>query len=331
MFLRENWQTSDDPDAITLPTGVYIKSLRFINVSDVHISGYVWQRRTDGVHDQLSEGFIWPEQVNSLVQPREDYRVRMGEDEVIGYYFEGAFRHPYEYDDYPFDHKAVWIRLWPKDFEANVVLVPDFGAYPCPNQPELTCTGVNDTFGVEELIVLDEFERADTYYDYQLSNYNTNFGINQYVGQHGFPELRFNVLLRRSCKDAFIIYVIPIFVVAILTYVILMVTTLLETRTSRFGYSTFEVIAVITALIFVLVVSQGQIRERFPGVGFIYIEVFYYVMYLMLLFVAANAYLVSLPETSEWWVIRYGDNLIPKVTYWPFLLGILVVITILTL
>jgi hypothetical protein len=330
-YLEANWKTRHDPDALILPTGIYLESLRFVNDSDVHLSGYVWQRRTDGVHDHLSEGFFFPEQVDSIIEPREAYRVREGDEEVIGWYFEGVFRHHYDYKRYPFDHKSVWLRIWSKDINENLILVPDFGSYPCPDNPNQSCTEKNHIFGVSEFIVLDEFERDQTYFDYFLASYNSNFGIYNDIGQDDLPELRFNLLLRRKSEDAFILFIIPLIVVTILTFITLMVTTSVEVKSSRFGYSVFEVIKIITALIFVVIISQGQIREKFPGSGFVFLEMFYFLIYIMLLIVAANAYLVSLPKSEEWKLISYEDNLIPKVTFLPFLLGVLLLITIIYL
>ena len=114
----------------------------------------------------------------------------------------GAFRHPPDYRDYPFDQEAVWIRIWPKDLRANTVLVPDLSAHPCPTQPERPCPGIADTFAMESTLVLDEYEQADTCSDHMLSSYSSGFGIDVYVGQTGFPELRFNKVLRRLLEDA---------------------------------------------------------------------------------------------------------------------------------
>ena len=81
----------------------------------------------------------------------------------------------------------------------------------------------------------------------------------------------------------------------------------------------------------ILLISQGQIRLQFHGFGFVYIELLYFVMYFVLLAVAINAYLVSSPGYSGSWIVRYKDNLIMKVSYWPLLLGAMVAMTALTM
>jgi hypothetical protein len=101
--------------------------------------------------------------------------VHTGNNEVIGWYFEAALRQPFNYAYYPFDHKTVWVRLWAKDFSKNIVLLPNFTAY--------KATGLANIFGIDDEIVLGTWDRQDTYFNYRLSNYDTNFGI---LGKQAF-------------------------------------------------------------------------------------------------------------------------------------------------
>jgi len=132
---------------IKIKTGIFIQSLQFFNSTEVNLSGYIWQGYQDGVHDaiipgQSEVGFIFPEQVNSGsdIEPREVYRARNGDKGVIGWYFKATLRQPFDYSRYPFDHKTVWVHMWPKNFSSNIVLVPDYAAY--------KSTGASDIFGI---------------------------------------------------------------------------------------------------------------------------------------------------------------------------------------
>jgi hypothetical protein len=215
--------------------------------------------------------------------------------------------------------------LWPRDFVANTVLTPDLGAYPCPGA---SCTQPGDTFGVEETIVLGDWDREDTYFDYFLSSYNTNFGIDGYVGQTGFPELRYNMLIKRRVGNAFIVNLVPLFVVAMLAFASLMTATTDRERGSTFGFSTAGSIGTLSALFFVVLLAHIQLRQQFAGSGVVYLEWFYFVMYVVLLGVAVTTYLVAAPSSAGLRLVAYRDNLIPKVTYWPALIGAMVAITI---
>lgn len=189
--LRHNWEirnseaTGKAESTIKIKTGIFIQALQFFNSTEVNLSGYIWQRYQNGLHDDIKPGptevgFVLPEQVNSGsdIKPRQVYRVLSGDEEVIGCYLEATLRQPFDYLDYPFDPKAVWVRMWPKEFLKDIILVPDFE--PC------RATGLTEIFGIEQEIVPGTWQRMNTFFDYKLSSYDTNFGIAHYIGQQGF-------------------------------------------------------------------------------------------------------------------------------------------------
>lgn len=335
-YLNEHWvnrpggHAAQAEPVVKIKTGIFIQSLQFFNSSEVNLSGYIWQRYQDGVHDAIKPGdsevgFVLPEQVNSGndIEPREVYRVRNGDEEVIGWYFEATLRQPFDYSDYPFDHKTVWVRMWPKEFSRNIVLVPDFAAY--------KSTGVSDIFGIEENIVLGTWERENTYFDYNLSSYDTDFGIAGYIGQEGFPELHYNFVVKRKFENAFIVYLLPLFLVAALLFAALLTVSANDELSNRLGFNTSGFIGASSALFFVVMLAHIQLREQFAGTDIVYIEYFYILMYALLVVATANTYLFSIRSTRWHNVILYNDNIIPKVAYWPVVIGCLIVITLMVL
>lgn len=331
-FLKEHWEDPlalASPDAkatIKIKTGIFIQSLQFFNSSEVHLTGYIWQRYTDGLHDLIKPkkgeiGFILPEQVNSGndITPREVYRVQDGNEEVIGWYFEATLKQPFDYDLYPFDHKTVWVRMWPQKFSENIVLVPDFKSY--------KATGAKDIFGIEESIVLGTWNRENTYFDYQLTSYDTDFGIADYIGQEGFPELHYNFVVKRKFENAFIVYLLPLFLVSALLFAALLTVSSKEELTGKLGFNTSGFIGASSALFFVVMLAHIQLREQFAGASIVYIEYFYVLMYGLLVTATANTYLFSINATRWSKVISYNDNIIPKVAYWPVVLSSLILIT----
>ena len=331
-YLKAHWEdslsliTSGAKPTIKIKTGIFIQSLQFFNSSEVNLTGYIWQRYTDGVHDAIKPtegevGFILPEQVNSGsdIAPREAYRVRDGNDEVIGWYFEATLKQPFDYALYPFDHKTVWVRMWPKAFSQNIVLVPDFKSY--------KATGEHDIFGIEENIVLGTWVRKNTYFDYKLSSYDTDFGIADYIGQEGFPELHYNFVVKRKFENAFIVYLLPLFLVATLLFAALLTVSAKDELSSKLGFSTSGFIGASSALFFVVMLAHIQLREQFAGASIVYIEYFYILMYGLLVTATANTYLFSINATRWGKIILHDDNIIPKVAYWPVVLVSLILIT----
>lgn len=326
-YLNQNWINKAGSPTIKIKTGIYIQSLQFLNSVDVNISGYIWQRYTDGIHDAIKPkknevGFILPDQVNSGsdITPREVYRVRNGNDEVIGWYFEATLRQAFDHSRYPFDHKTVWVRLWAKDFSKNIVLVPDYEAY--------QSTGVSDIFGIKADIVLGSWERKNTYFDYRLSHYDTDFGMANYIGQIGFPELHYNFVVKRIFENAFVVYLLPLLLVAALLFAALLTLSSQAELSNRLGFNTSGFIGAAATLFFVVLLAHIQLREQFGGIGIVYIEYFYIFMYILLVAATVNTYLFSIRPKRYCGFILHGDNIYIKVGYWPFVIGSMIAITL---
>ena len=300
--------------------------VNFSNFQDIHgqiIGGVKINVLSGGRGNDSGEvGFILPEQVHtgSDIEPLEIYRVKDGDQEVIGWYFEATLRQPFNYEKYPFDHKTVWVRMWPRDFLQNIVLIPDFEAY--------KNTGIKDTFGIEQSIVLGVWRRANTYFDYKLSTYDTNFGLDDSLWQDNWPELRYNFVIKRKFENAFIVYLLPLLLVAALLFAAMLTVTENDKLSSRLGFSTAGFIGASSALFFVVMLSHIQLRQQFAGTSIVYIEYFYILMYAMLVLATANTYMFSIRASRLSSILLYKDNIIPKVAYWPVLIGILIVITL---
>jgi hypothetical protein len=81
------------------------------------------------------------------------------------------------------------------------------------------------------------------------------------------------------------------------------------------------VIASCSALFFVILIAHVQLRNALSTNSIVYLEYFYLVAYVMLLMVTLDALLFS--KDTPFSIVGVQDNLIPKVTYWPFLTGCL--------
>jgi hypothetical protein len=212
------------------------------------------------------------------------------------------------------------VRLWPRDFSRNIILVPDFDAY--------AATGVEDLFGIDKRIVLGAWEWEDTYFDYQLSDYDTNFGIHDYIGQKGFPELHFNFVIKRKFGNAFIVYLLPLLLVASLLFAAMLTISDKDKLSDRLGFNVSGFIGACSALFFVILLSHIQLREQFAGTSIVYIEYFYIMMYVMLVAATVNTYLFATRSGILGNVILYEDNIIPKITFWPVVLGSMILLTL---
>jgi hypothetical protein len=316
----------DKDQPIYLPTGVYVESMKFVSSNDVQASGYVWQVYDDDIHAGISRDFLFPDSVDSTSTAKKAiaYQRRLGKQQVIGWYFEVTLRQKFVYSKYPFDHKTVWLRLWHKDFDRNIVLVPHFQAYTSSTSP-------GDIFGIKKDIVLGGWRLEETFFDYNLSDYDTDFGLPNYIGQHGFPELQFNLVLKREFIDALVINLVPLMVVAMLLFSVVMLTTANRNKAEVFGFNTAMVFGTCSALFFVVMLSHISLREQFSGAGVVYMEYFYLMMYFILLVVAIDAYCFTEKCVTQQSSAEDLDNIYSKLLYWPLLLGISVIITYIAL
>jgi hypothetical protein len=318
--LAEDQRQPASEPPVYVPTGVLLQSVQFRSAADVYISGYVWQRYRAGVHDGISRGFILPEAVDSGsgIEPREAYRHTDGDETVIGWYFEATLRQIFDYSKYPLDHKTAWIKIWPADFDRNVILTPDLDAYPS--------TRPGDAFGIDPDIVLGGWNVHETFFSYKPTSYKTDLGIDTYIGRPGYPELYFNVVIQRKFLDAFIVNLVPLLVCAVLLFAMMLTVTADKERLERSGFDVFGVLGACSALFFVIVLAHIQLRQQLPGAGVVYIEKFYFLMYFVIIAVVADTYLFSKPRPPRF--VLLGDNLIPKILFWPVLLGVMVAVTL---
>lgn len=324
--VQAHFQAEAIRPAYEIETGIYVQSLEFQGATDVRIGGYIWQFYEDGVDDAIkpppgTPGFIMPERVDAGDGSIEEaYRVPREGGEVIGWTFEQTLRQSFDYTAYPFDHKTVWVRLWPNSYGQQVALVPDFNAYPA--------TGPSDIFGIDQRLVIGTWERENTYFDYKPSDLHTSLGLPRSSMQAGFPELHYNIVIKRKFENAFIVQMVPLFVVSTLLFGALMTVTRKEELSVRHDFSTSNVIATASMLFFVVMLAHVQLREDIAGSEVIYMEYFYFLMYFLLLSVSISTYLFVSDVMPSAWVVHYRDNLIPKAAFWPVVLAAMIVITL---
>jgi hypothetical protein len=337
MWLQENWRSKTPLRRVK--TGFFIQSLKFYDSNEVHLTGYIWQKyntstQADIVPPVGKSGFILPEQVDSgAFTPVELYRreISGGDEILIGWYFEATLRQFFNYFTYPFDHKTVWVRMWHRKFTSNVVLVPDFESYSAYNlskgqtKPQID---LHESFGYETDIVLGAWEIDNTYFDYRPSGYDTNFGVPDYVGQKDFPELRYNFVIKRKFENAFIVHLLPLFVVAALLFGVLLTISDKPDEVERHGFTTSSVIGACSALFFVALLAHIELREQFAGSRVVFMELFYFFMYAVLVIACAYAYLFA--DDSLWLrkLVGNGGNSLVKAAYWPFLLLVVTLISL---
>ncbi|MEC4893104.1 MAG: cache domain-containing protein [Oscillatoria sp. PMC 1051.18] len=301
---------------IYVPTGVFIQSLDFATSNDVFITGYIWQRYRPGIHDDLSQGFFLPDALDGNdLEIKEVYRVEENNSTVIGWYFEATIRQDFDFSYYPFDAKDVQIRIWHQDFNRQdlnrqVILVPDLISYPVINPKARP--------GIAEDIVLTKWNLADSFFEYEFKNYNTKFGVLNSVIKTRVPELHFTIVLQRDFIAPFISRVGPIMIVVSLLFALLLVSN---------DDNAMEVLGACGGFVFIVILDQITVREEIVTKGILYFEFFYFVLYFFIFLVAVLA--ILLLSEKKLGFVKYKNNLIPKLLFFPSIMKLLLIITIL--
>ncbi len=312
-------EASNQEPPVSIPTGIFIRTLKFQEAHNVFVTGYIWQKYYEGKHDGISRGFIMPDAIvaTDLGGWTEAYRYKKGNVETIGWYFEVNFRQEFDYSKYPFDRKQIRLRLLPKDFHKNVILVPDLESY--------TQIIPRERPGLERNLVLPGWNIERSFFEYQLKSYDTNFGLNNYVGQNKFPELDFTVLATREFLTVFISNFMPLLVVSIMMFAIELIISQKAQEEETRKFTALEIISVGGGLIFIVLLDQLNLRGTIITAGLIYLEYLYFALYLVIVLITLNA--LSIALGTKFWLIQYQDNLIPKLLYWPVLLSLLLIVT----
>jgi hypothetical protein len=295
-----------------IPTGFFLQSMEFLNANDVLITGYIWQNISGlGVWKELPD-FSFPDSKETTIE-----KVYANKNTgVIGWRFKTTLHQQFDYSKYPFDRENAWIRVLSNNSVENI-LIPDFDSY--------TSLVPENLPGLRLPFVLDGWNPQKTFFSYRVNSNNTNIGLGKFANSNA-PEFHFNIDIKRSSKVPFNPDLLPITVVIILLFAILTIITKGENKT-HFGFSSHGVLGYCTSILFTLILAHSSLRARIPISGIIYLEYFYFVMYLAILVVALNSIFFASNRRIPF--IDAKDNMYVKVLYWPVIMGILLFITLL--
>jgi hypothetical protein len=145
-------------------------------------------------------------------------------------------------------------------------------------------------------------------------------------GPH-IPELYFTIELERNFIDAFITNLVPQFVVMFMLLAILITISANPDKSGKFGSNPFAILGTCSALFFIVLLSHIQLRQQLMVPHIMYLEYFYFVMYLSILWVSLSAFLIV--SGSDVAFFSYKDGILPKVLFLPFIYVSLFIITFL--
>ena len=309
-------------------TGVYLQSIEFDGANNVQISAYVWQHYLKGLHKGIARGFVLPEADSPHIE--EDYRdltepsdpgcaideVSLRDcDEVVGWYVSATVRQEFDYSLFPLDSQQVWLRMWHKSFRDNVILTPYFESYAYLNPKLLP--------GIQHGFVLPGWNIEETWFSLNDLVFDTYFGDRSVQGLQHKSELYYNVNIRRQFLGPFVSTLIPVAVIAMLMYLLVLISTKSSKASEWLGFTANDVVLGLSALFFVAAINHSELRKSLQSSDIMYFEYFYLVIYIMLLYVAVSSVYIAKNEAVE----GADENFMEKFLYWPVLSMALFLIT----
>ncbi len=285
-----------------VPTGIFIESIDFLENGNVSFSGYIWQKYTTGVHESLSRGFILPEAKSIVI--KESYHIKDTHVETIGWHFQAVIAHQFDYAKYPFDRRELNLRIMHKDFDKNVILIPDLEAY--------GVTSPAAKPGIKQELVLSGWLTLKTFFNYHSHNEDTNLGISNYGGHNNFSHLHFTILLKREFLAPFVSNVVPLFIASTILFALQMWLG----KTTTF-------IRTLTGMFFGILLAHIRLRGMVTTPEIVYLEIFYLVVYCSFLLSTISFFLYRYKVKIGY----YRDGLIPKLTFWPIIFVSMFIVT----
>lgn len=289
-----------------IATGIFVSNFRLLSEGQVEVHGFIWQHYFDTTHSHLEPGFILPQATSLKSQQISKRKTKDGTTYI--WEITATLDQILDYSRYPFDTKTLNIEIWHKEFRNKVTLIPDFDSY-APIIPR-TLPGLGSEASLSGWFI------DQSYFGYKSANPNTFFGmysygpygIYEFIDKSATPKLHYNVIIQRYITGILLGYLIPLFVIALLLFIILF------TGTHAGGFVAF---IQFSGIFFGTLIAQNQLRYKVPTQAPAYFEWFFLLMYGMIALVLILATMSALK--ANFFITRYRDNIISKLLYWPLI------------
>lgn len=299
-----------------IPTGLFIETYE-LNSFEVSMIGKLWMKYPRDIYETIPPAFYIPGV--SAIESRGLVSEKMFDVEyedyvLVTWKFRVTLEQDFSYQQFPFEQNDIQLAILYPDFSKNILLVPDLESYDILN-PSVRP-------GLNAEISVPSSETISTFFTFKPMNYKTSFGHHQQEKNH--PALNFNLIAKRIWLSPFIANIIPIIIVAFIMFIVLYVSS--NEEKERSGLTTMNVIQSSAGFLFILLLAHVNERNRIMTPEIAYIELFYFSMYVFI--TLQSVALAMLFQGVNWKIFTYGDNLILKLLFWPALLSIWLVVTL---
>lgn len=303
--------------ATPVPTGIYVERMEFQDSYNLNVGGKIWQKYPLDIVEKVTIGINLPqmspfseaayleESYRTVVEPKEDTPGYF----LVGWDFRVTLLLNLNYSDFPLDKRHINIEITPLDNNDHLILTPDLASY--------TYTNPSRKSGLNPKIRIPGSELLESYFNYSTETYDADFGYGQKGLFADVPVLHYNIHSRRLLLNAFVTYLIPIFVTLIMVFILIYACHKTQERQG--------IIESMAAFFFVLIFSHIDMRKEIVTADLIYIEYFYFAAYFMMIVSTANLITYTKNKSK---LFDFNDNQIYKAAYFPAFFLIILVVTL---
>lgn len=297
--LNDEASRKHEAPPISIPCGILLYSLSFVESDQISISGYIWNKYNTKTQSNISRGIDLP-QATKIFLGQPLISAQSNDIETTTVNIQGSLFQERDYAQYPFDQQHIRIILEHRDIKKNIILTPDLGGYK-KISPE-------STPGLDKEFALSGFTIEQTFFEYHKIDPNANFGIKEYGKVTDHFQLIYNVIINRNLLNPFVLYLLPLLVILFSLFSTLLVTGRnVEPLAILGGY---------TGLFFSLIVLQRSLREQHPAGTTLYMEYAFFYTYITLIFLIIHT--ILLHYYKKWESYQNNSIYLVRILFWPF-------------
>ncbi len=277
---------------ITIPTGIYIESMKFLDNSDFQVVGSVWQKYHIERDRGVERGVTLPGAARLRMD--EPVIITLGEYELVRWQFSGDWRFKHQFARFPLLKDDFGISVMPRDTASNIMLVPDVASFPY--------LGPSQRPGLSPNVFLLGWRITDSGFEMRPWQHNTTFGRPATLKNQALPEWYFSVGMEKVFINSVISNLTPLAIAMTISFIVLLISTRDIARLDILRTGVGFDIGICTSIFFVVALSHIGLRNNIVSDEIFYLEYFYMLMYLNLIWVCCHSILSGFnhPALEKW-------------------------------
>lgn len=293
-----------------LPVGFVIFALE-IDQNVVSLFNYSWikyhvQKDTDITGEFYVSNAKKEEHINPATKTSGDWRVTGWQSNIV-------IHEKFDYAKYPFDLQQITLVLNHAQWTGNNVLVPDFRAYRKATVKFPT---------LDPNLSINRWNVINAYFFYTFSNWQSDFGIEDFEHQKDYPYLSFNIEIQRDFFTPLVTTLLPIIIILFTVFGSIIIFPHVQNK--KAGVQ--SILSLLAGMFFSNIVAHQTFERAVNTSAITYFACFYYIVYAIIFLVSINCMLFAYFENIRF--IHYKNNLLPKLFYWPVTMLTFFVVTL---